>query len=231
MASAGADAWADDVEARLVETFEAARNREKARAMGAYMRDQFAFLGLATPEREAAARVALAGIRVPSDDELVTVTRALWGRPEREYQYVACDLLDRYGEERPPNFLGHLRWCIAHRSWWDTVDSVRKPVGRLVLAHPELVEQMQAWNADGDRWLVRSSIIFQLGYREATDAALLFELCARRATDPEFFVRKAIGWALREYSKFDGDAVRAFVMTHPELSTLSRREALRRLPA
>ena len=104
-------------------------------------------------------------------------------------------------------------------------------IGPLVLRHPELRPQMDRWSGSTDFWLRRAAIIHQLAYGERTDVERLFQYCARNAQDPEFFVRKAIGWTLRQHAKRDGAAVRAFVVAHPELSPLSRREALKHSPA
>lgn len=220
-------AWAAKAVARLQAAFEPARDRGRADPMAAYMRGLFPFLGIATPERTRLQRGALAGLATPEQADVLAAARALWELPEREYQYAACSLLDVHAARLTPGALPELCWLITTKAWWDTVDAIRKPLGALVLTAPELKAELRLWNGGDDRWLVRSSIIVQLGFKRRTDEAFLFEMCANRATDQEFFVRKGIGWALREYSKVDGDAVRHFVAIHPDLSALSRREALR----
>jgi 3-methyladenine DNA glycosylase AlkD len=123
-----------------------------------------------------------------------------------------------------------LRWCVTHKSWWDTVDALAHSVGALVLRHPELQDEMDVWIADDDLWVARVAIIHQLGAKQATDTDRLFGYCTTRASHPDFFIRKAIGWALREYSKTDPDAVRQYVAgMGGKLSSLSRREALKRI--
>lgn len=220
-------AWAAEAVARLQAAFEPARDRGRAGPMAAYMRDRFPFLGIATPERTRLQRGAVAGLAEPEQPDVLAAARALWALPEREYQYAACSLLDVHSARLTTGALPELRWLVTSNAWWDTVDTLRKPLGAVVLAAPELKAELRRWNGGDDRWLVRSSIIVQLGFKRRTDEAFLFEMCANRATDPEFFVRKGIGWALREYSKVDGGAVRHFVADHPELSALSRREALK----
>jgi 3-methyladenine DNA glycosylase AlkD len=195
--------------------------------MAAYMQDRFAFLGIPSPARRLLQRQALSGLASPTEADLTASAAQLWDLVEREYQYAACDLLSRHAGVLGPGSLGSLETFITTKPWWDSVDGLRPAVGVLVLTHPRLRRDVRRWNASDDRWLVRSSIIVQLGWKDRTDEPLLFELCAARATDTEFFVRKAIGWALREHSKRAPDAVRAFVEDHPELSGLSRREALR----
>ncbi len=128
-----------------------------------------------------------------------------------------------------PRLLSTLRYLVTHRSWWDTVDTLAQSVGALVLTNPELWRDMDEWIDDEDFWVARVALIHQLGFGASTDAARLFSYCARRADDDEFFIRKAIGWALRKYARTDPDGVRAFVAAHDELSALSRREALRRI--
>jgi 3-methyladenine DNA glycosylase AlkD len=220
-------AWADDAVARVCAAFEDHRDPSVAQPMARYLRDQFPFFGLPTPQRVALQRSAWAGLDRPALADVVAAVDALWALPEREHQYAACDLLDRQARLLEPASLPWLQELLTTRAWWDSVDSLRKPLGTLVLTAPELKATLKAWNRADDRWLVRSSIIFQLGYKQQTDQAFLFEMCANRATDSEFFVRKGIGWALREHSKTDGEAVRAFVDGHPELSPLSQREALK----
>jgi hypothetical protein len=124
----------------------------------------------------------------------------LWALDAREYQYVACDLLARHQRVCGAHFLvRQAEPLIQTKSWWDTVDALRSAVvGPLVSRHDELVDVMWRWIDSDDIWLVRSAIIHQLGYGEHTDEDRLFALCARRADHPDFFVRKAIGWALRE---------------------------------
>ena len=197
--------------------------------MAHYMKDHFAFFGIATPARRAIQRDVLGPWR-PSQPELVAFADAAWARPERELQYAACDLLTRNASKCSPTLLDDLERWIVHKSWWDSVDALAHSVGDLVLAHPDLAAVMDRWIDADDFWLARVAILHQLGYKAATDADRLFRYCTRRAGDAEFFIRKAIGWALREYAKTDPDAVVAYVGAHEaELSPLSRREALRRI--
>lgn len=135
--------------------------------------------------------------------------------------------MNREVRHAPASFLATLRWLVTHKSWWDTVDSLAHSTGILVQAHPELVDAMDTWIDDKNFWVARVAILHQLSYKHDTDATRLFDYCARRATDTEFFIRKAIGWALRQYARTDMPAVKDFVASHPELSPLSAREALK----
>jgi 3-methyladenine DNA glycosylase AlkD len=221
----------DEVLDRLVRLYDAAREPERAVRAAAYMRDQFAFLGLSTPTQRALGRTAVAGLPAPTEDELRTVVLACWDRDEREYQYFACDWLRTHVAVPGPGFLDTARTLITTRSWWDTVDPLAtRFVGGLVTRHPELVTAMDAWSADRNMWLVRTAILHQLHYGAATDTDRLFGYCTSQGGHPDFFVRKAIGWALRHYARTDPDAVRRYVAANrARLSPLSVREATKHL--
>jgi 3-methyladenine DNA glycosylase AlkD len=209
--------------------FEAHRDPERARGMSAYMRGQFTYFGLPAPVQRAIARDVLAKHDAPDEPQLRRIVHDCWQRPEREWQYFACDLLARHARHLSPIFLSTAKKLIAAKSWWDTVDSLAtKTVGVLVRVHPELVREMDRWIDAPNIWLARTAILHQLTYKKDTDADRLFAYCLKRAGDGEFFIRKAIGWALREYTKTDEAAVRSFLDAHDtELSGLSKREALK----
>ena len=214
---------------RLCETYPAAGDPIRAGSMAAYMRDQFPFLGIASPEQRTLGREVMAGLPKPAEDDLRDVAIACWELTEREYQYFATHLLRRHVAVCGVDFLGTVRMLITTKPWWDTVDELASHVvGTLVARFPPSATTMDAWSNDPDMWLVRTAILHQLRYRDATDNERLFRYCAAQAGHHDFFVRKAIGWALREYAKTDPDAVRAFVADHRDsLSGLSAREALR----
>lgn len=188
----------------------------RAAGMSAYLRGQFPFLGIAAPTRRSATKEVLRERRKALDREFVA---ECWSAAEREFQYVACDHL----RDAPlhADDVAWLRTLIVRKSWWDTVDSLARPIGRA--ATPE---QMRAWARDEDRWVRRVAILHQLGRREATDAGLLAEIIEVNLGSGEFFIDKALGWALREYSKTAPGWVRDFLATH-EVSALTRREGLR----
>jgi len=206
---------------------------ERAAPMAAYMKDVAPFLGIATPERRQALRTAWAGLDALDTAETAEAVRALWALPQREYQYAACDLLAREQRRLPGGFLADpVQQVLTDRPWWDTVDSLGTAViTPLVHRHPEQVDLMWRWWDSGDRWLVRAAIQHQRGLKEQTDLDRLFTMCDRYAGDHEFFVAKAIGWALRDVTRWDPDAVRAFLDRHLDLSATARREAVRGLAA
>lgn len=202
-----------------------------ASAMQAYMKDVAPFLGVKTPERRRALRSAWTGLSPLDPAGVSDVARALWALPEREYQYAACDLIGRHARGLPGEFVADpVQHLLTSRPWWDTVDSLGSvAVTPLVDRHPALVELMWSWLDSGDRWLVRAALQHQRGLRERTDLTRLFAMCDRFAADREFFVAKAIGWALRDVTRWDAPAVQAFVDEHPDLSTVARREATKGL--
>lgn len=202
----------------------------KAPAMRAYMRDQFAFLGAPTPtRRKQLGPLIKRAQRELSESAILILAEALWALPEREYQYAAVDLLARCAGKLDVTALAALQALVLSKSWWDTVDGLATAViGDLVRRHPVLQGRMDVWSRADDVWLRRVAILHQLRWKQDTDAGRLFRYCSDNATDSEFFIRKAIGWALREYAYTNPDAVRGFVNT-TALSPLSRREALKNL--
>lgn len=209
----------------------AAAEPERATAMAAYMHDRFPFLGVTSPGRRSAAKGFVAAGKVASADDLLDAAEALWEECEREFQYVAVDLLRRWVRTLNAGALARVESLVRARSWWDTVDALATNViGPLVAAHPELIRSMDDWIGDDDIWIARSAILHQLKYRDDTDVDRLFDYVDRRSGDTEFFIRKACGWALREYAKTDPDAVWNYVDDRGDrLSTLTRREALKHL--
>jgi 3-methyladenine DNA glycosylase AlkD len=227
----GPTAFADEVVRRLISALVPARDPDRAVEMRRYMRDQFPFLGVHAPERRRLVRAAMAGVARPDREAALSAAGRLWEQPQREYQYAAVDLLTRWVGALDPSVLPALAGLITAKAWWDTVDPLAsRVVGGVVRAHPEAAAVMDGWAGDDDLWLARAAILHQLRFGVATDADRLFAMCASRAGDADLFMRKAIGWALRQYARTDPDAVRAFVAAHAvELSPLSTREALKHL--
>jgi 3-methyladenine DNA glycosylase AlkD len=215
---------------RLTASFRGAADPSVAVAMRAYMRDAFPFLGITSPQRRDLAKQVLAGLPRPAEADLRAVALACWELPEREYQYFTCDWLTRHARRTGPAFLRTAEILITTKSWWDTVDALASNVvGSIVARHPETAPTMDSWSTDENMWLARTAILHQLKFKRDTDAARLFRYCEAQADHQDFFIRKAIGWALREYAKTDPQAVRDFVAGTPSLSGLSVREALKHL--
>jgi 3-methyladenine DNA glycosylase AlkD len=224
-------AASDRLLAAISERFEAARDPGQAVRMAAYMRDQFPFYGIPNPTRVTLEREAIAeaGAGELGARDLKAFALASWRRDEREHQYAAAKLLRRQSKVLEPDFLSTAQRLITTKSWWDTVDELADHVvGAIVRAHPSERNVMDRWLVDDDIWLARTAILHQLDWKADTDPDWLFAACLRRAGDTEFFIRKAIGWALRSYSYVDPAAVESFVTSHAAaLSGLSRREAMK----
>lgn len=215
---------------RLLATFPGAADPAVAAPMRAYMREAFPFLGLRSTQRRELSRRILAGLPRPTEADLRAISLACWELPEREYQYFAVDWLVAHPSACGPTFLGTAEILITTKAWWDTVDALASHVvGTIVARHPVAVATMDRWLADENLWLTRTAILHQLRSKRDTDAERLFRYCAARAGHPDFFIRKAIGWALREYAKTDPAAVQSFVERTTELSPLSVREAVKNL--
>ncbi len=212
------------MEAELIAAFYARRNPDKAGFMAAYMKDKFPFLGIAKPERAALARGFLRGAKRAAAVDWALVDR-LWALPEREFQYLAVDYLAAVKGKLQAGDIGRLAGLVTAKPWWDTVDALASVVvGDLCARHPELAgSHMVGWSAGENMWLARTAILFQLKYKEKTDTAVLGLVIRNACGTKEFFLNKAIGWALREYSKTDREWVRAFIAGH-SLHPLSVRE-------
>jgi 3-methyladenine DNA glycosylase AlkD len=206
-----------------------------AEPMRAYMKSEMPFRGVPKPPREKLVRALVAEHPLTDPDELRAVADELWtGAQFREERYLALGLVGhrRYAGWSLPSWVGSLyrRWIVTG-AWWDFTDEIaNRHVGALLRAHrAELTPLVRGWITADDRWLRRTSVICQLGSGPATDLALLTDAVEANADDPDFFLRKGIGWALRQYARTDPDWVRAFVDAHPGLSGLSRREARKHL--
>jgi 3-methyladenine DNA glycosylase AlkD len=227
--SKSSDRWSDLVVQEVDGALTPLADPAKAPAMGAYMKDIAPFLGISAPVRAATLRPVWKAVgKAPSAQDLGDAATELFDRVEREFAYAALDLLGRNKKVMDEAFLVEVvEPLILTKSWWDTVDSLRsEAVGPLVMSYPSLPSVIHRWAASDNRWLVRSAIIHQLGYDEHTDVDLLFDLCRMNAHQTEFFIAKGIGWALREYSYTDPDAVEEFIAT-TDLRPLSKREGMK----
>ncbi|KUN16864.1 DNA alkylation repair protein [Streptomyces antibioticus] len=224
---------ADTVLGRLTATYGAAADPARAEPMRAYMKDVAPFLGLTTPVRRALSRTVVEGTPRPDEADCTAVALRCWRLPEREYQYFAVDYLRRHARVLSSGFLPVARHLVSTVPWWDTVDLLAAHVvGALVAADPVLKADMDAWIVDDDLWIARTALLHQLRYKERTDTERLFTYCLHQSGHPDFFIRKAIGWALREYAKTDPEAVRGFLAREKgRFAPLSVREALKNIGA
>lgn len=207
---------------------------EPARAAGAqaYMKSAIPSLGVSVPEVRRLTTAAAAAHPFESLEQLRDTVLELWRTAAfREEHYAAIDLTGLRLARNEPLMLPVYEEIIRTGAWWDFVDGVSERIGALLLAdRPTMTTLLRKWSRDQDFWIRRASITAQLKAKAHTDTELLRDVIGPNLTDQEFFVRKAIGWALREYAKTDPEWVRAFVAEHSEdLSPLSRREALKNL--
>ncbi|MET4095088.1 DNA alkylation repair protein [Arthrobacter sp. UYCu712] len=218
-----------DIRSRL----QAAADPVRAAGAQAYMKSEMPSLGVRVPEVRRMVKAAAAQLPPGSLEELKATVLELWRDAAwREERYAAIDLTGLRPAARQLGMLPVYEEIIRSGAWWDLVDGVSHRLCALLQAHREdMSPVLRSWSTDGDFWIRRSAITAQLGAKSATDTALLGDVIGANLADPEFFIRKAIGWALRDYSDTDPDWVRAFVERHrTELSALSRTEALRKLP-
>jgi 3-methyladenine DNA glycosylase AlkD len=215
--------------ASLKSLLEQNRNPTIAAPMKKYMRDQFEYLGIKSPQLKTLFRETIQEQGLPPLQEVDGIVHELWALPQREYQYLAISLLERLEKKLLPRSIRTLEYAITHKSWWDTVDNISHVVGVHFKRHPEIREKyLEKWRQSNNLWLRRTTILFQLDYKEETDFTLLSEIIHENLESNEFFINKAIGWSLRQYARVDADAVKKFVKSTP-LHPLSRREAMKHL--
>ena len=197
----------------------------KVEDMSAYILGQFDYLGCSAGERRSVSKPLTQAAKTMEPAELLTFVARLWEEPEREFHYVGMDMVRAGAKNLRAGDLPAIRSLIKATPWWDTVDSLAiHTVGTMVRTHPELVVEMDEWIESDDIWIARTAILHQLMYKERTDANRLFTYCTMTMESTEFFIRKAIGWALRQYARTDPDSVRTFVAEHEgALSGLSKR--------
>lgn len=217
----------------LERSLRAIADADRSVEMAAYLKNQFPMLGVATPQRRQALKDSLNTRTVPSHDELIAAVDRLFDLPEREFHYCAVDLARRWQSVLGADDLPWLGSLVSTRSWWDTVDALAvHPVGHVVRDDPAAARAtLDQWAVSDDLWLNRTAILHQLLFKADTDAQQLFEYCDLHAASSEFFHRKAIGWALRQYARTNPDAVVDYVNERRSiLSGLTIREALKHLP-
>ncbi|GAA2970568.1 DNA alkylation repair protein [Lentilactobacillus parakefiri] len=204
-------------------------NVEDQAPMARYMRNQFKFLGLKTPQRKAASKAFIKASKAIPVAEMMAKIADLYTREEREYQYVAIDVA--YANVKRLSFadIQALTKYIQIKSWWDTVDTWRKVFGTFIVLHPEKKHVVfNLFYQHDNFWMRRVAIILQLLEKDTLDTVLLTKAIEYDIKTDEFFIQKAIGWALRNYSKFNPEWVREFVEQH-QLSKLAVKEATKYL--
>ena len=219
-----------DYTKKVQETFLLHEDPTQGAAMSKYMRNKFEYFGINSPTRKDISKPLLSKQEIPAMNDIPDITREFWNLPQRELQYFTLDLLQKFIKKCPADWIDLFEELIITKSWWDTVDGVAPNlVGYLFQRFPTLLESYtNQWMDSENIWLQRSCLLFQLRYKHDTDFELLKSFIEPLAASDEFFIRKAIGWSLRQYAKFNQQAVIQYVAKQP-LSKLSRTEALKHL--
>ncbi len=208
-----------------------ATNADAVNAKGAkaYLLNQFEFYGIKTPLRRQLCKEFYKANPLKDHNELSIIIKECFNEPQRELHYFAIELLGHHKKMWSKKTLPLIEWMITHNSWWDSVDSTNSHViGKFFLTYPEYIDEYTSkWNRSSNKWLQRMSILFQLMYKDKTNTTLLTEYIEYCQFEEDFFIRKAIGWALRSYANTNAKWVVLFVKAHPQLSNLSKREALK----
>ena len=198
--------------------------------MKTYMKNKFEYLGIKSPERRELSKPFLTRHSLPSLEQLWSIIQELWEQPEREFQYLAMELASRYSRSVEKDWINHYESLIIRKSWWDTVDFIAATlIGHYFKVFPDMIKSVtETWMQSGNIWLQRTCLIFQLKYKDEVDTELLTSFIKQLCESKEFFIAKAIGWSLREYSKRNPAWVLDFVQKNT-LQPLSKREALKRI--
>ena len=208
----------------LFETIYSLRDEEKAPPMKAYMKNLFPFLGIPTPIRKKGCKEFFREAKKSKEIDWNFINRC-WEQDYREFQYIAIDYLVLMKHALIVEDLNAIKRLILSKSWWDTIDGLDKIVGDIALENPAVNDMLLAWSKNENIWLRRIAIDHQLSRKEKTNTDLLEQILINNLDQSEFFINKAIGWSLREYSKTNPEWVRSFIQNHQEgLSSLSIRE-------
>ena len=208
----------------LFEELKSLQDSERAVSMAAYMRNQFPFLGIAATPRKL---VAKSYFRIALQEHIIDFdfVEKCFQQQEREYQQLAVDYLLSIQNLLTPEDLNRIKKYIVTKSWWDTVDGLDGVVGSMTLRYPELKKVMVEWSQTDNIWLRRVAINHQLLFKNKTDTLLLAEIITNNFGTKEFFINKAIGWSLRDYSKTNPQWVKDFIQKHSsQMAPLSIRE-------
>jgi 3-methyladenine DNA glycosylase AlkD len=200
----------------------------QAFGMSKYMKYKFVYYGIKKPLRAKLQKEILEELGKPDFETIKSFSILAWEEPEREMQYFAMDLLNGSKNKLQNSDLGLIKFLIENKSWWDTVDSLAAHLaGTYFKLYPNQKE-LNIWVKSENFWYRRSAIIHQLTYKKETNEDMLFGFCILLRKEREFFIKKAIGWALRQYARIEPDKVINFVKNN-DLSALSAKEALKNI--
>jgi len=214
----------------LIDALQEAADPKDALQMKEYMMDRFEFFGIRMKPRREICRAFVKENGLPEFRDLEEVVKECFIAPQRELHYFGQELPARFKRYWDEDIINLFEWMILNKSWWDSVDFIATHlVGEYFKKFPQnTVEITTVWINQDHFWLQRAAILFQLRYKEETDVDLLFSHILKHTHQKDFFIRKAIGWALRDLSKTMPDQVRKFV-TENEMQPLSKKEALRKI--
>lgn len=205
--------------------FEALRNDENAKNMAAYMRNKFIFYGLSAPERKAIYKKFLSDERRNKSVDWEFLNKC-WDNDHREFQYLVVDYLVSMQIFLKYEDIDLIERFVRTKQWWDTIDGLDRVIGNIAFIDKRVNDLMLKWSKDEDLWVRRISIDHQLLRKEKTDTDLLEKILTNNFGSSEFFINKAIGWILRDYSKTNPQWVKEFIdKNEDKMSTLSIREA------
>jgi 3-methyladenine DNA glycosylase AlkD len=212
----------------LSEEFLRNQNAIIAAEQKAYMRNQFEFFGMKAPKRREIQKPFLVKTYLPPKEKLPHLIQILWAKPQREFHLFGQELVFKYIPQFEKDDMSLLEFMVTHKSWWDTVDYIATHLmGTYFKKFPEEQKPyVDKWLASNNIWLQRCAILFQLKYKSALNTQLLEHVITSLLGSKEFFINKAIGWILREYSKTNPTWVSNFV-SQTDLHTLSKKEALK----
>lgn len=210
---------------KLISDLEENRNELLAESMSKYMQDKFRFLGVRGATRTEIYKKYFPDARKSKVIDWDFIENC-WNKEEREFQYVVVYYLKAMQRFLKREDISRLKYLIVTKSWWDTVDLLAKVVGSLVIRIEGYDQIMLEWSEDSNIWLRRVAILYQLSLKDKVDKQILDKILVNNLGDNEFFINKAIGWALRDYSKFDPEWVREFIKKNKDnMANLSIREA------
>lgn len=209
----------------LITDLEENRNELLAESMEKYMQDKFRFLGVRGATRTEIYKKYFPEARKSKSIDWDFIENC-WNKEEREFQYVVVYYLKTMQRFLKREDISRLKYLIVTKSWWDTVDLLAKVVGSLVIRIEGYDQIMLEWSKDSNMWLKRVAILYQLSFKDKVDKQILDKILVNNLGDSEFFINKAIGWALRDYSKFNPEWVREFIKKNKDnMANLSIREA------
>ena len=211
----------------LLSAFDEHADSNRALPMRAYMKNIYAFYGISSPDRKQLCNNILAQFPKTFLSDWQIIVKDLMKKGKREAMYAAIDIAQKAHKHWDLKAIDTLLELALHHSWWDTIDAIAPLIGIYFEKYPDKRNSLiEEWMHSGNFWLQRLCLLFQKRYKSNTDKELLFSLCLRLAKEKEFFIRKGMGWALREYSYVNPKDVKQFVLSSP-LSPLTKKEALK----